>query len=102
MKIFKVLMVLAATLSSAAFADCSYKIEDNSVWDYAPGTLTLDGQTYRCENDTTTYGLQRCRANSPDITDEYFAFVDADGGTVQVFRDADNPRGSHVCNGPAK
>lgn len=101
MKLF-IALLLAATFSSPVFADCSYAIEDDTVWDYHPGTLTLDGETYRCENDASTYGIQRCQANNLDITDVLYAFVDASSGTVQVFRDADNPRGSHVCNGPAK
>lgn len=92
-------LIILVTSSAAQASVCSYLVEDTSVWDYAPGTLTLDGVQYKCEK-SLEYGVQACLQAGETSPTVFTAVID-DNTFVIVFANPKDVKGSKICQGPA-
>lgn len=95
-----VLSILSSPLAQAQSA-CSYVVEDTGIWDFAPGTLTLNGSEYICTISGEMYGAQSCLATDQENKNKVFTIVNDENSSVYVFTDVKDWKGSLVCEGAA-
>lgn len=98
---FSVLILGLAGHLAQAETQCSYVVEDPCIWDYAPGTLTLNGVEYECKiNFSDSNFAQECRAKDQTNTTVYSAVVDPEHTQVEVYTNPDDLK-SLICTGTA-